>query len=245
MVGSGGEPEGGWLLALDLSGPRGILVLDGPGRTTHRLIEAGERTGGLFVEAGELMRETGIEPGGLGLLGVAVGPGSFTGVRTAVMAAKTMAEVLRVPLVATDSLSVLAAGMEEERWIFVAVDARRGEVYHALFRVADEGSGPLPEAAEWMEVGSPPEAAEALRGWMEKTGEEPVLAGTGIEAFPEAWPSRLTRRPSPWPQPGALARLCRRAFRRGEVADPILLTPMYLRRPDTGGKGSRGKGECG
>lgn len=233
-----------WLLAVDLSGTRGLLVLEGYRFFGHREVRSGEHTSRLFVEAEELMRRAGVVPRGLGLIGVAVGPGSFTGVRTAVMAAKTLAEVLHLPLVTVDSLAVLAAGVRDARWVFVAVDARRGEVYHALFPLSEEEEGALPADAEWMGVDTPAEAGAALRRWMEDTGERPALVGTGIEVYPEIWPGELRRWPSDRPDPRALAGLCRRAFRRGETVDPLRLSPLYLRKPDIGERGKCGREEA-
>jgi len=230
-----------WLLALDLSTPRGVLVLDGPGGTFHREVAGGSRVSHLFVAAGEVMCAAGIKARELGLAGVGRGPGSFTGIRVAVTAAKVLAAVLDVPLVAPDSLMVtaVAAGGEGDA-VFTALDARRGEVYHALYRIADGYPVALVEPG----VAPPQVVAASLSRWMEREGARVTGVGNGIGAYPGAWPEGMARAESDLPEPAGLARLCRLAAGRGEHIDPIELLPLYLRRPDVrercgGGEGGR------
>lgn len=219
----------GWLLALDLSTPRGVLVLDGPAGTFQREIEGGSRVSHLFVAADEVMSDAGIAPHELALLGVGRGPGSFTGVRVAVTAAKFMAVVLGVPLVAPDSLMVTAAAAAgTKETVFAAIDARRGEVYHALYRL-DNG---YPVALHQPSVSSPEIALERIAGWGEEKDEAVVMVGTGIDAYPDMWPKGLSRLEDDLPEPRGLARLCRLAAGRGEYSDPVSLLPLYIRRPD-------------
>jgi len=74
-------------------------------------------------------------------IAVTVGPGTFTGTRTAIAAARGLALAARVPAVGASSLAVMAAGAERRLGreelsgdLAVAVDVRRGEVYVQLFR---------------------------------------------------------------------------------------------------------------
>ena len=219
----------GWLLALDLSTPRGILALEGPGGLFHRIIEGASRISQLFVAAGEIMSAAGITPHEVGLVGVGRGPGSFTGVRVGVMAAKTLALVLQVPLVAPDSLEVVAMGAEGTgEAVFVALDARRGEVYYALYRL-DEG---YPTVLEGPSVAAPGGAAASLSRWREEITGGIAITGTGVAAFSEAWPRDAVIANRDSPEPEGLARLCRHRFARGETCDPMELLPLYIRRPD-------------
>ncbi len=163
-----------WLLAWDLSGARGVLVLDGPGTTLYREIAGTTRVSHLFVTAGDLLSSAGIVPQAIGLLGVGRGPGSFTGVRVAVTAAKVLADALRLPLVAPDSLKVLAAGAGEEGdTVFAAIDARRGEVYHALYCI-DHGH---PRVLMEPSVTSPVAAAASLHAWIGRRGARSYRGG--------------------------------------------------------------------
>lgn len=77
-----------------------------------------------------------------------VGPGSYTGVRLGVTAAKAFAYALQVPVVGVSSLLAAAHGLQvTERPIGVLFDARRDEAYAGLFGLTPQGFGPLfPEA---------------------------------------------------------------------------------------------------
>ena len=170
------------------------------------------------------------------------GSGSFTGVRVAVTAAKVLAAALEAPLVAPDSLTVTAMGVGEHGdAVFAAIDARRGEVYHALYR-QDRG---YPVALMEPRVAPPEAAAASVRDWMEKEGSEVAGVGNGMEAYPGAWPAGLTRSGTATPRAESLAGICRLAYACGETEDPVALLPFYLRRPDArerGGREEEGRG---
>ncbi len=229
----------GWLLALDLSTPRGLLVLDGPGGMLRREIDGDSRVSRLFVAAEEMLSEAGIALRGLSLLGVGGGPGSFTGVRVAVTAAKFMAAVLEMPLVAPDSLMVTASGVEADSGaVFAAIDARRGEVYYALYRM-DNG---YPVALHEPCVSTPQTAAACLAAWSKDLQEDVIMAGTGIDAYADVWPDVLEKAEGDLPDAHGLARLCRMAAERGQYVDPLQLVPFYLRRPDAQERVACGEG---
>ncbi|MBE3596885.1 MAG: tRNA (adenosine(37)-N6)-threonylcarbamoyltransferase complex dimerization subunit type 1 TsaB [Hydrogenibacillus sp.] len=83
----------------------------------------------LFVEGGRDQRE-------LGRIVVARGPGSYTGIRLGVTAAKAIAYALRIPLHGISSLAALALAVPPGTpgWIVPLVDARRGRAYAAVYR---------------------------------------------------------------------------------------------------------------
>lgn len=225
----------GWLLAMDLSGA-GLVVLEGPGGLWHRSWKGASGTALLFSAVREVLGEAGIGPGELNVLGVGRGPGSFTGVRTAVMGAKTLAEVLRIPLVAPNSLAVIAAGAASRGHVFVAVDARRKEVYHALFFLGGDDEEELPLLVSGPSVSPPEEAAQLVRSRMRDLEGDLVLAGSGIRAYGDMWPEGPVRWEADTPDPQALAGLCRELFRQGITEDHLSLRPLYLRQPNVGGK---------
>lgn len=86
-----------------------------------------------------LMKDCGKEPADLTKIVVAKGPGSYTGVRIGVTIAKTLAWTLNIPLVGVSSLEILAAGTGRYFNGYVAplFDARRGQVYTALYQYQD------------------------------------------------------------------------------------------------------------
>ncbi|WP_287154556.1 tRNA (adenosine(37)-N6)-threonylcarbamoyltransferase complex dimerization subunit type 1 TsaB [Candidatus Solincola tengchongensis] len=228
------EDKRSWLLAVELAGPQGLLALEGPGGLFHNSWEGGERSKRLFVAAGELLRRAGIGPHDLGLVGVGKGPGSFTGIRMGVMAAKALAEVLGIPLVAPDSLAAVAVGPEGAERVAVALDARRGELYVALFMMEGNGVFGFPQRLEGPLVCAPEETARLLREWTSGLAGELLLVGSGVDAYPDIWPPEARRAERRGPDPAGFVWLCRQLHMRGELEDHLSLKPLYLRRPEVG-----------
>ncbi|MET3613436.1 N6-L-threonylcarbamoyladenine synthase [Rhizobium aquaticum] len=84
----------------------------------------------------EVMHAASLVPAGLGLIGVTVGPGSFTGIRVGVAAARGLALALGIPAIGVTTLEVLAETARrkgETGAIIATIDAKRGEVYVQSF----------------------------------------------------------------------------------------------------------------
>ncbi len=93
----------------------------------------------LMVMAEDLMKQCGLEVSGLDAIAVANGPGSFTGVRIGVAAAKGLAWGGKLPLVGVSTLEAMAEALGIWEGIVCPVmDARRSQVYNALF-AAEKG----------------------------------------------------------------------------------------------------------
>ena len=90
----------------------------------------------LMVMAEELLKQCGVETGQLDAVAVANGPGSFTGVRIGVAAAKGLAWGAELPCCGTSTLASMAVGLGVwQGYVCPVMDARRGQVYNALFHV--------------------------------------------------------------------------------------------------------------
>ncbi|MBZ0267561.1 hypothetical protein K8I85_05355, partial [bacterium] len=117
-------------------------------------------------------------------------------------------------------------------WILASVDARRGEVYAALYRVSDR----FPERKWGPEAISCPElAARFIGGAADVKVEQGVLVGDGAallaESFPDdaGWAAPAVLRN---PRAGAVARAARRIIEEGGDVPPEELLPVYLRKSD-------------
>jgi len=126
------------LLAIDTCGPSGSVALGRiPGRDVEVLgqIELAGRTysATLVSAVTELLQSAGAKLDDLDGIIVVNGPGSFTGVRVGVSAAKGLAMARDIPVVALSRLEVISrkAGVPS-----AALDAHRGEVYLRLERVS-------------------------------------------------------------------------------------------------------------
>ena len=90
----------------------------------------------LMVMAEDMLKQCGYTAKDVTHVAVAAGPGSFTGVRIGVAAAKGLAWGLQVPCCGVSTLEAMAKNMGIYGGIVCAVmDARRNQVYNALFRV--------------------------------------------------------------------------------------------------------------
>jgi len=88
----------------------------------------------LHVFIAEALQELQIDFSDLSAIAVSQGPGSYTGLRIGVSAAKGLCYALDIPLIAIDTLEVLAAQLSvSEGLIIPMIDARRMEVYNAIF----------------------------------------------------------------------------------------------------------------
>ena len=91
----------------------------------------------VFIE--EIIQEAGITFQDVKAIAVSQGPGSYTGLRIGVSAAKGLCYALNIPLIAVDTLQVLASqATVSEGLIIPMLDARRMEVYSAIFNAKFE-----------------------------------------------------------------------------------------------------------
>lgn len=86
----------------------------------------------VFIE--EVIKDAGISLKDLAAIAVSQGPGSYTGLRIGVSAAKGLCYALGIPLIAVDTLQILASQTNVSDGLIVTMlDARRMEVYSAIF----------------------------------------------------------------------------------------------------------------
>ncbi len=87
-----------------------------------------------------LLKKSCITINDIELIGVGIGPGSFTGIRIAVSTARMFAQVLRTPLVGIKTHLIYAASLNADKGdrILIAFDARKNRVFGALYKKNDD-----------------------------------------------------------------------------------------------------------
>jgi tRNA threonylcarbamoyladenosine biosynthesis protein TsaB len=214
------------LLAFDTSTVHAALaVARTDGATFAEAPDPTHRHGRSLVPAvRDLLRMAGLSLHALDAIAVGLGPGSYTGLRVGLTAAKTLAYAARRPLVGLDSLEVIAQNAPAEATHVAAVaDAQRGDVFVAEFTRAESG-GPL--------VRTNPTRVEPRQSWLAGLRSGTIVLGPGVAQFIEPLPSGLIALGAEAARPAArhLLALALDAARRGEFLDPWFLEPVYLRR---------------
>lgn len=203
------------VLAIDTTQESGSLALV---RGTETLDEVALRapTGFahvLYGHIGELLRRNGLELAAVDCFAAASGPGSFTGVRVGLACVKGLAEALGKSAAAVSNLRAMASfGAAPLR--AVVLDARRGEVYGAVYSAS--GEIVMPELVSPF----PAWLASLREGELEFVvqGYRPELAGTRFaDARVVTVPEALA---------AAIGRLA------GDGGDPAALDANYVRRSD-------------
>jgi tRNA threonylcarbamoyladenosine biosynthesis protein TsaB len=176
-----------------------------------------------------LLDWTGLELSHVGGIAVGVGPGLFTGLRVGVTTGKTLAQVLSVPIVGIPSLDVLAFGVRYTRRLIGAViDARRGEVFHALYRGVPGGVMRVGEYG----VAPPGHLAAEL----EAARQEVLLVGNGAILYRKELEAvsgvEFASSREAYPQASAMVELAVPRFIREETDRSFEVLPLYLRKSD-------------
>lgn len=174
-------------------------------------------------------RQARIDIAEIGAIAVDVGPGMFTGLRVGVAAAKALSHARRLPMIGVPSLDLMAFPLRHShRRIVCAVDAGRGEVFHAGYRQVPGGVQRLAEP----EVVSPADLASDLVA----STDEVLLVGDGAlrhrEAFADLGRVELADQGMAHPNAGSLVQLAHARALREDFAGPGEVRPLYLRKPD-------------
>ena len=170
-----------------------------------------------------------IELSEIGLVAVDIGPGLFTGLRVGVATAIAVAFALRVPMIGVSSLDLLAFPVRfTPRLIVAAIDARRNELYYALYRQVPGGVQRISEPT----VGSADDLASELLA----LSEEVLLVGDGAHRYREAFDGltkvEIVDQGNSFPSAASLVQLAHARALREDFQQIDSIQPMYLRRPD-------------
>ncbi|BCS95809.1 tRNA (adenosine(37)-N6)-threonylcarbamoyltransferase complex dimerization subunit type 1 TsaB [Desulfoluna limicola] len=218
------------LLAVDTSTLScGVAVADEGGLLSESLFTSKQtHSRHLLGMVEETLLRSGLALSDLDGFSVTRGPGSFTGLRIGMSVVKGLAEVAGKPVAGISTLEALARGaVLANKPILAMVDARKGEVYAALY--APDGKGGVAEL-------SSPEAVspEAL---LSRIDGDVLCVGTGAVAYREAIEEALGEKAlfaaeCNTIRPSVVASLAFEAFRRNDIVSAAAVSPLYLRKSD-------------
>lgn len=220
------------LLAIDTSSRQAGIALYDEARgliaetTWH---SANRHTEELMPAVAHMMTTTGATAADLRGIGVALGPGSFTGLRVGLAAAKGLALAAELPLIGVPSLDITAYPHQAQPVPVVAlIQAGRGRVYWAPYAHGPGGWGPqAPYALSTaVEIANRTMRATVFVGELTPADRETLARFIGKARTHFLAPALSLRRA------GYLAELAWVRFAAGERDDPSTLSPIYLQQPD-------------
>ena len=231
-----------FLLAVDTSSASGSLAVLQDRRTIGTVAAATAElySSWMFRQLEFLLRELSLKMDAFDLFAVAVGPGSFTGLRVGLTAVKGWAEVYGKPIATVSTLEAVATQSHSLRKRLVPVlDARRGQIYFAAYQRNDGLDGGLTLMGS-ERVGTPKEFLEQA---LKQDGEKAAI----VTPVPELLADLLSRSETNDP-PGIRAqppieeasstlapyigRLGWLHAKQGRITDPLRLDANYVRQSD-------------
>jgi tRNA threonylcarbamoyladenosine biosynthesis protein TsaB len=186
------------------------------------------------------LKKAGLDLRDIGLIGVGLGPGSFTGIRIAVSTCRMLSQVLGAPLVGIKTHLLYAASIEAKTGdnILIAFDAKKQRVFGALYRKSDRGT-----PHEIVPPGDYP-----IRKLIESidTSRASYMTGSGIEKYVEeirGGVGNVTVMYDFIPDAGSTCGLVAAVFGQDPAAyeDYNLVVPFYARKSDAEEAGGRGR----
>lgn len=163
----------------------------------------------------------------LGVIAVDVGPGLFTGMRVGLATAKALALALRIPMIGLSSLDLLAfPHRRSDRVIVPVVDARKGELFYAMYRQVPGGLQQV--------VGPQVGPVDELVGDLLARSQDALLVGDGAHRYREEILDGFHCEIADdlYPSAAPLVQLAHARALREEWVSPAGIAPLYLRAPD-------------
>jgi tRNA threonylcarbamoyladenosine biosynthesis protein TsaB len=229
------------VLALDTTTRAGSVAVAKDGRVLDLLAGDPGRPHAERVPA-DLVRSLGRAGATLSdvdVFAVAIGPGSFTGLRIGIAAIQGCAFASGRPVVGVSALEALALASSAagrsgtDRRLGVWMDAQRQEVFSALYAVGGHGPEARLETLEGPAVGDP--AATAARWHQLLGGAWCPVAGDGAVRYSRLLSDAAGARVAviePPPLAATIALVAEQRARAGESTLPHAIRPLYVRRPD-------------
>jgi tRNA threonylcarbamoyladenosine biosynthesis protein TsaB len=204
---------------VDEQGIRGKRCWETKGGHAERLME----------EIDCLLQKHSITIQALDGFAVTIGPGSFTGLRVGLATVKGLAMVGLHPVIPVSTLEALARNISgPSHPVCPLLDARREEVFAALFRQDENG--------QWLRLW--PDRVMTPAGLLEGLSGPTTFVGEGAVRYQGLIEQRLGKKAKfasaehQWPSATVVAKIGLSRLLRGETAQAKEIRPLYLRRPD-------------
>ena len=203
-----------WLLAIDTSTDwSGVALTDGHDWAELNWSSGRHQTTQVLPEIERLLGRLRVDVREVGAIAVAIGPGSFSGLRVGLSLAKGLVLAEGIPLIGVSTLEATIHGWGDDRRVVGVVRAgRRRYVWAERGSLTSLRSGEIADLAAQV----PPGALVV--------GEIDQAAAAALIASGCHVPDEPVRRR----RPGALAAIGRRRLLAGEVDDPVGLEPLYI-----------------
>ena len=165
----------------------------------------------------------------ISVVAVDVGPGLFTGMRVGLAAGKAIAQALRVPMIAISSLDLLAYPLRRtDKVIAAVIDARKGEIFYALYRQVPGGIQRVSEPTAGR--------VDDLIADLLARSQEVVCVGDGAIRYRDeisaGYRVEIAEQFFAYPSSAPLVQLAHAKALREEWVNPWEVEALYLRKPD-------------
>lgn len=230
------------ILAIESSSLGGSVALlrdlpEGAEVLAAETLPTGERSASsLFTRLEGLLNAFENSRQDIGLVCVTSGPGSFTGLRVGIAAAKMLAFAWQVPAIGVSSLEVISSqafeeilqtSIENDEKVFTIesiLDAQRQEVYVGKFQAQRLSEG------HWGELGSLEEPRIVGRkDWADSLSVGTIVAGPALKQVASILSAEVKQGSAAEPQATMVGKLGLKKWKAGEPADPARLLPQYVR----------------
>lgn len=171
-----------------------------------------------------IMKGAGVEWPEVDGVAVSLGPGSFTGLRIGMAAAKGIVFTTKVPFLGVQTLDAISLSCPViDRLLWCLLDARKQEVYAACYQPDNNGR---PERITPAEVIRPAILADRIR-------EPVILAGPGVDEYYDLFAAiknvQLIPAALSSPRAARVGFLAAEQMAAGESMDPATAAPLYVR----------------
>ena len=216
------------ILGIDTATPWGAMALGDENEIYFEISLKSGKGGGEYLLSilNQFLVKSGKSLNEVGLIAAGTGPGSYTGIRVGLAAVRGLAEGLKIPVMGINTLRIIAEnGYRAGDWVAVAMDARRGSVYAALYQNSAEG---LKEY--W------PPCYTDVKSFANRLAplKDVLICGDGGKKYQEVWGKnpQLKTGPSTWDRPSAgnLIRIAAQQWLTENKDENKDLSPCYLRK---------------